>query len=67
MKLRIPEGFRWSNKGGTTMPKKKARKRTSQGKRRAKQAVAHVKKLETALTAVKKHLTMLASDPHNFV
>jgi|GraSoiStandDraft_55_1057291.scaffolds.fasta_scaffold97485_3 hypothetical protein len=49
------------------MPKKKPRKRTSHGKRRAKQAVAHVKKLETALSAVKKHLTMLQSDPHNFV
>jgi len=28
---------------------------------------AHVKKLETALTAVKKHINMLASDPHHFV
>ena len=49
------------------MPKKKARKRTSHGKRRTKQVVAHVKKLETALTAVKKHLAMLQSDPHHFV
>lgn len=49
------------------MPKKKARKRTSHGKRRTKQAVAHVKKLETALSAVKKHLAALASDPHHFV
>jgi hypothetical protein len=49
------------------MAKKKARKRTSHGRRRTKQAVAHMKKLETALTAVKKHLAMLASDPHHFV
>ena len=49
------------------MAKKKARKRTTHGKRRTKQAAAHVKKLETALTAVKKHLAMLHSDPHNFV
>jgi len=49
------------------MPKKKPRKRTSHGKRRTKQAVAHVKKLETALSAVKKHLATLASDPHHFV
>lgn len=49
------------------MPKKKPRKRTSHGKRRTKQAIAHVKKLETSLAAVKKHLSMLASDPHHFV
>jgi hypothetical protein len=49
------------------MPKKKARKRTSHGKRRAKQIAAHVKKLETSLTAVKKSVGMLASDPHHFV
>jgi hypothetical protein len=49
------------------MPKKKARKRTSHGKRRTKQTVAHVKKLETALTAVKKSLAQLQSDPHHFV
>ena len=29
--------------------------------------VAHAKKLETALAGVKKHLKMLASDPHHFV
>ena len=49
------------------MAKKKARKRTTHGKRRAKQAAAHVKKLETALTAVKKHVAMLAADPHHFI
>jgi hypothetical protein len=49
------------------MPKKKARKRTIHGKRRTKQVAAHVKKLETALTAVKKSMAILASDPHHFV
>ena len=49
------------------MPKKKARKRTTQGKQRTKQAAAHVKKLETALTQVKKSLALLHSDPHHFV
>jgi hypothetical protein len=49
------------------MPKKKARKRTSHGKRRTKEVAAHVKKLETALTAVKKSLTKLSADPHHFV
>jgi len=67
VELRIPEGAVASRKGVTKMPKKKARKRTSHGKRRTKQAAAHVKKLETALTAVKKHLAMLADDPHHFV
>jgi len=49
------------------MPKKKARKRTTQGKRRTKQTVTHVKKLETALAEVKKSLALLHSDPHHFV
>jgi hypothetical protein len=49
------------------MPKKKARKRTTHGKRRTKQAVAHVKKLEMALSAVKKSLAQLSADPHHFV
>ena len=49
------------------MAKKKARVRTTHGKRRTKQAAAQVKKLETALTAVKKHIDKLASDPHHFV
>jgi hypothetical protein len=49
------------------MPKKKSRKRTSDGQRRTKQAVGHVKKLEMALTAVKKSLAQLQADPHHFV
>jgi hypothetical protein len=49
------------------MPKKKARKRTSQGKQRTKEVHAHVKKLETALAGVKKSLAKLSADPHNFV
>ena len=49
------------------MPKKKARKRTIHGKRCTKQVAAHVKKLETSLTAVKKSLAKLSADPHHFV
>lgn len=49
------------------MPKKKARKRTSHGKRRTKDVAAHVKKLETSLAAVKKSLAKLSADPHHFV
>jgi hypothetical protein len=67
VKLQIPWEFRRFKKGESTMPKKKTRKRTSQGKRRAKEVAAHLKKLETALTAVKKSLTKLSADPHHFV
>ena len=49
------------------MPKKKTSKRTSHGKRRAKQAAAHVKKLETALKVVKQSVAKLSADPHHFV
>jgi hypothetical protein len=49
------------------MPKKKTRKRTSHGTRRIKEVHAHVKKLETALGAVKKSLAKLSADPHHFV
>ena len=49
------------------MAKKKGRKRTIHGKRRTKEVAAHVKKLETSLTAVKKSLAKLSADPHHFV
>jgi hypothetical protein len=49
------------------MPKKKSRKRTSHGKQRTKQVAGHVRKLEMALTAVKKSLAQLHADPHHFV
>jgi hypothetical protein len=49
------------------MAKKKPRKRTTHGKRRTKEVAAHVKKLETSLTAVKKSLAKLTADPHHFV